>query len=363
MSTINEAVASQIVDAIRQVVDKDINFINKDGVIIASTDKSRIGTFHEAGYEAIQTRKTMIISKNDTFLGTKEGINYPIIIEQQVIGVIGLTGDPEKLMKYGFLASKITEIFIKEDQLTNSYESRKKLIQYMMNKCIYEKESGVEQLEDILQKLHIKPMTMYHCIIIEIKKSNVDIMGIENKLLKLLEQYRLELYTYHYPKRFVIFLPSTRLKEFSNVLREKSSQDYKELFNCGIGSKKPIVHMGNSYEEAIVALRYAIQNNEIYKESSSLDLELLLEQVSKEVREKYMRKVLGELKKEEILLLEKYYSYNMSLKETAEVLYIHKNTVQYRLDKITEKIGLNPRDFKESMRIYLALYLANNEEV
>ncbi|MGL5675946.1 MAG: CdaR family transcriptional regulator [Cellulosilyticaceae bacterium] len=360
MNRIDEAVAAQIVEAIGQVVETDINFINKEGIIIASTDTSRLGDFHEAGYEAIKMRKTMIISKEEAYQGTRTGINYPIIIDQQVIGVIGLTGKPEKLMKYGFLASKITEIFIKEDQLTNSYESRKKLIQYMMNKCIYEKEQDIEQLEDILQKLHIKSSAAYNCVIIEIKKSNVDIMSIENKLLKLLEQYQIELYTYYYPKRFVAFLPATRLKEWLGFVCSHE-EVYKEVVNCGIGPKRPLLYIGESYAEAKIALQYGVQEGVFYKESNQLDIELLLEQVGREVKDAYIQKVLGKLTKEEVMLLEKYYTYNMSLKETAEALFIHKNTVQYRLDKIAEKTGLNPREVKASMRIFLAMHLKNSK--
>ena len=41
MIHINQSIAAQIVDAISQVVDKDINFINREGIIIASTKPDR----------------------------------------------------------------------------------------------------------------------------------------------------------------------------------------------------------------------------------------------------------------------------------------------------------------------------------
>ena len=47
--------AQEIVNAVKEVVDKDINFIDKNGIIIGSTDKKRLNTFHEAGYKAIKT--------------------------------------------------------------------------------------------------------------------------------------------------------------------------------------------------------------------------------------------------------------------------------------------------------------------
>ena len=47
----------------------------------------------------------------------------------------------------------------------------------------------------------------------------------------------------------------------------------------------------------------------------------------------------------------------MSLKQTAEALYLHKNTLQYRLNRIARETGYNPRVFTDAARLYLALKL------
>ena len=46
---IKPELAQQIVDSVRTIVDKNINFIDRKGIIIASTDLNRVGDFHEAG--------------------------------------------------------------------------------------------------------------------------------------------------------------------------------------------------------------------------------------------------------------------------------------------------------------------------
>lgn len=43
---------------------------------------------------------------------------------------------------------------------------------------------------------------------------------------------------------------------------------------------------------------------------------------------------------------------------TAKQLYIHRNTLQYRLDKFTQKTGVNLKDFHSSITVYLACLLA-----
>ncbi|MFR4713912.1 MAG: helix-turn-helix domain-containing protein [Blautia wexlerae] len=44
----------------------------------------------------------------------------------------------------------------------------------------------------------------------------------------------------------------------------------------------------------------------------------------------------------------------MSLHNTCEKLFLHKNTLQYKLNHIYRKTGLNPRRFKDAVLLYLA---------
>ena len=41
--------------------------------------------------------------------------------------------------------------------------------------------------------------------------------------------------------------------------------------------------------------------------------------------------------------------------DACEETYLHKNTIQYRLNHIHKKCGYNPREFQDAVRLYLAL--------
>ncbi|HVQ43591.1 MAG TPA: helix-turn-helix domain-containing protein [Candidatus Saccharimonadia bacterium] len=56
-----------------------------------------------------------------------------------------------------------------------------------------------------------------------------------------------------------------------------------------------------------------------------------------------------------IQTLEAFFSFDMSLTRTAETLKIHRNTLVYRLDRITETLGLDPRVFDDAIQIKLAI--------
>ena len=71
----------------------------------------------------------------------------------------------------------------------------------------------------------------------------------------------------------------------------------------------------------------------------------------------FLEKTITRLSEKEKQLLKTYFTNNMSLKETAEELYLHKNTLQYQLDKIWKTTGYNPRNFKEASVLYIGLKL------
>jgi carbohydrate diacid regulator len=63
---------------------------------------------------------------------------------------------------------------------------------------------------------------------------------------------------------------------------------------------------------------------------------------------------LGE-NREIIQTLEAFFAFDMSLTRTADKLKIHRNTLVYRLDRITETLSLDPRVFDDAVQIKLAI--------
>ena len=88
-----------------------------------------------------------------------------------------------------------------------------------------------------------------------------------------------------------------------------------------------------------------------------MDLEILLASLSTRSKEAFLAKTLSLLSEEEKELLRVYFEEGRSLLRTGEKLFLHKNTLQYKLDRIHRISGLNPRDFKDSVLLYLAVLL------
>src|SRR5699024_2098036 len=87
---------SLLVWEIQKLINEDVIVTNEYGKIVASTDESRLNKFHEGALLAIKQRKQLMMTKEHTLnlAGVKKGILLPIIIDQQPIGVLGITGTP-----------------------------------------------------------------------------------------------------------------------------------------------------------------------------------------------------------------------------------------------------------------------------
>lgn len=53
--------ASKIISEVQQAMKEDIILVDTKGIIISSTEKSRIGTFHEGATIVIKTKKYFIL--------------------------------------------------------------------------------------------------------------------------------------------------------------------------------------------------------------------------------------------------------------------------------------------------------------
>lgn len=121
-----------------------------------------------------------------------------------------------------------------------------------------------------------------------------------------------------------------------------------------------------SYSRAVTALRYAevFSGGEGVHSYKEYMLVKLLEEVPKarldeflgDVTEEQIREVFDD--EEMLLTAEKFLSTSLNVSETSRDLYMHRNTLLYRLDKIEKATGLNIRLFPDAVtfRILIIIY-------
>ena len=97
-----------------------------------------------------------------------------------------------------------------------------------------------------------------------------------------------------------------------------------------------------------MALKSEEQGIFCYEDSAA---ELIFHDAALEYKEILINRLLSDFSEEEKLefarFMEVYVRNNGSVTQIAKELFIHKNTVQYKINKILKKTGLDPRIFKD----------------
>ena len=55
-----------------------------------------------------------------------------------------------------------------------------------------------------------------------------------------------------------------------------------------------------------------------------------------------------------------FFDNNLNISETARRLYVHRNTLVYRLEKIQKKTGLDVRVFEDALTFKIAMMVADH---
>ncbi|SDN13087.1 PucR C-terminal helix-turn-helix domain-containing protein [Psychrobacillus sp. OK028] len=84
---------------------------------------------------------------------------------------------------------------------------------------------------------------------------------------------------------------------------------------------------------------------------------LLTKQTDEDLRLDISKTILQEYihDEETIHMMDTFFQCNLNLSETAKVLHLHRNSLQYRLDRFFEKTGIDIRQFQDAMTVSLAL--------
>ncbi|WP_297417225.1 PucR family transcriptional regulator [Clostridium sp.] len=218
---------------------------------------------------------------------------------------------------------------------------------------------------------------------IEQSKSVYDEISISQTKIKLrkIVQDILEKYSLKVPiidnENEIIFL--NRAEENSMNRLEKSLKEIQEVIinrmneisvNIGIGNGyEDMSLMKQSFSEAkmvIESLKYEEFNHEIRKYSDIGVYGLIFSIENKNVLSNYYKQVLGPIvesnkKSKEISsikILDVYLNENCNLSVAAEKLFLHRNTLTYRIKNIEQQLKCNLHNFEDCLKIKMALYIS-----
>lgn len=365
------ALAQSIVVSMKEIINQELNFINTDAIIIASTDEARIGEHHSGAKMVLETKTDLILEYDGQFEGTKKGINIPIYSEQNLVGVIGITGDKDEVEKYGKIIRTMTEILVKDAWIKDvSFKKRDNyriFIEELLAPAL-----DLENIQTLANVLEINLDISRIVVVGRIKnlsaERNEQIENVMILLKVILTNDKQTIYNVNGPDIRILFpdiLPEAILHYQLNSLIRQAEQQYGLKLYIGVGlACDKLTGFRTSYDQAVTALDWAILNSHnMIEHYAKLDLGMILTDISRNKSDEFIRQILGKLDQKELEeyaeILSIYGGNNGSIYKSADELFIHKNTLQYKLNKLHKVTGYNPRELDSYKILSLAFKLQN----
>ncbi len=155
------------------------------------------------------------------------------------------------------------------------------------------------------------------------------------------------------------------LSQLAEAMEQTIMSETGEQPSIAIGEMKAtLAEMGQSYRAAWRALEIgrAYHPDKNLYSFTRLVLERFLSEINRELGARYHnmlfnRKTQRLFNDEMLHTIEMFFEKDLNLSDTARQLYIHRNTLVYRLDKIQRQTGLDLRRFEDAITFRMLLLL------
>jgi len=390
-------VAQEIADKTTEIIGYNILITDDAGIVIGSGDKGRVGTFHEASLETVQ-REAMTshdVAAAERLEGVKPGVTLPVVLENRTVGTVGITGNPQEVERFGMVVKSQTEIMLRESLHLRIALLQEKALESLVydianyDPAILEPEalvargeelgydlslSRVSVVVDLAQFTHLansyrlSPDNRTPELELQSLKSGVlrtikDVFGGEQDLATSIGTGKFGVLHSLWPEEARD--STSRIRIRCRKLTDSIQARHDIVANVGIGTVATSVpELGDSYQDAWSALHLGkrlARHRQVFHIGEFRVQELLLT-VSYNSRKRFLQALLNSLKDQanwETLrsTIIAWCESGYNLVEASKALYIHRNTLIYRLSKIEELTNKSLRDYEHAFALYLACLL------
>ena len=316
---------------IKDIISKDVDIVDKHGCILHSSDPSRIG----------------IVVNMDQCMPIDNRKRYFVHIE---------CGSFKEL--------SLVQLILKDDIIKGTADNYQ---QFLIN--ILE---GLEYDEEYSKRFKIPYDSNY--IIYTIDLFNKEHVSDAYSLIKNGFCSDGDRWVFEYENRLVLLETIDTIededyfeaiKHNAMIIKDTINSEVYTDIHIGIGSPhKGLLNIRKSFDEAGEAVRIGKFFN--LPDYIYIYSELLAERIIKLVPKKYVGNLVSGwlnesieslLDEEMIKTIEVFFKSNLNISDSARTLYIHRNTLIYRLDKVQKTTGLDIRKFEDAVIFKLILLL------
>jgi carbohydrate diacid regulator len=339
---LNKELAQEIANKVMKVIPYNVNIMDDEGVIIGSGDPSRLNTPHEGAIAAIKLGEMITIY--DSKAGAKPGVNIPIHFRNRIIGVIGISGNPDIVSSLAALVKVTAELLINQEYLFAERRVKEQLLEEFLYQWAFRVEDYDSPFISSGKAIGID-LTIPRVAIIFKGKGKKD---------------RFSLFDNEYMIRFnpeTILFIVTEQSEIVNRLKLYMNESTR----IGIGSVN--FKISKSVQEAQRAVEIADKLDVINTICHYEDIRYIDFIVNKDIDFSALCNIIKNLEEspkghELIDTLLSYIQNSGDVNAVAAQLHIHRNSLAYRLQKIEFHTGKNPKQFTDLFQLYISYIIS-----
>lgn len=347
---ISNQILFNTIQGLKNITKFDIDIVDSDGKIIATTtdDSSNLEISDVIYFIKSQAENQLVL-----------GHQYFKVFDNNVCEyVVRIKGDDDEAYKIGKLASfQIQNLIVAyKEKFDKDNFIKNLLLDNLLLVDIYNRA----------KKLEIKNDTERIVYVIQCNNNEVNAFDLVRKL---------------FPDKSVDFIAS--VDQNSIVLVKELEEDYSkdeivgyansivDTFNTELMEKcyvaigsvvTDLKNVSSSFKEAKMALEVGqiFTSNKLVANYEELGMGRLICQLPISLCELFVDEVLkgmpiSDIDTEMLTTIDKFFDNNLNVSETSRQLYIHRNTLVYRLDKLLKSTGLDLRNFDDAIIFKITL--------
>ncbi len=359
--------ARQVVERTMSVIGRNVNVMDPHGVILASGHDDRIGAVHEGALLAAQQDRVVEIAHSEALAlrGVQPGINLPLRSHGQLVGVVGITGDPEDVRLLGDLIRVTAELMVDQARAAESrqwrYREREEFIGHaaagrLAPREITEWAAGLGiDLDTACRATVIAPTAR--------TQTHTDaLLGLQRDLA----QVRGVLVGRVEPQELVVFSPAGRSRgpnvDVAALLRAAEG-DLRHATGRAFTGPAAFEHAYLTARDTLTVTGLIDSSGGAY-DFDDVPLLALVRGMGEGWRgdllaEPWQRLVAADRSGELVATFGAYIQHHASPTAAAGALHVHRNTVRYRLARIGEITGLRMDHLPDVLMLYLGPVLGS----
>ena len=343
-----EDMAKELVEVTSALVSgKTINIMNTAGIIVASSEPERIGSYHQGAMEAVQTGKVVNIRSDQLarYPGAKAGCNMPLRVNGTIIGVVGIAGDPEKIRDIAHLLEVYAAKYYQMEAMLQPKLAETTLRSRLLTALLSPASTAMSQTHSLLESLKVRFQYPVYTVVISVQNG----LGRVGQFEQL--QSRLEALSFLKKQWDVWGIVDERLVLVCSELPDRPVCAVRSLtedgYRVSLGMPSAALwEIQTAYDQALTLDIFSPENFNDIRQNAARCTYMLSHTASMEepFLEELNRKLTDCFDPEDCRILMEsagaYYACGRSVTAAAQKLFIHKNTVQYRVHRVLEALEL-----------------------